>query len=719
MKITLQLTALALVALVFSSNAIAQNANPTSTAVVGRPAGMDPSESTRLEETVRSLLGPMSPRSSGDTLFRVAEDLYKKAAELERAGKIQEALSFYDQSLRANPEDPRTHIALGRLLERAMPALSLYHYQSAFRYAIGAKAQEAPEIEVLRRFLVGRYLSYALPIEDPVTSAKLLELAVSLAPEDPRIHAHLSMAYFFQGYYERSIFESRNALALGLDDGLIHTNIAAAFAQLGKKEEAEAEIRIALERDELDINEALNAIRRSNEADSLMTLNRLLGSQKLQSIMENSTKGRLEAALRAWNTGDSQTALKFAEEAVAGNPEHSYSLIVLGDFKRGMSDTAGAAVAYKIALDRNPNNELANPRLGDLAFAEKNYGEAAEYYTKAMDLMSGRLERIDILDRTAVALAQQKKHDQALTLLDKWLRANPNAPEAFEISVRKAGILEDAQRGPQAEVLLKNLIERDKTNPAGYTVLHNYYTKHGEVRKANQIVNDGIIRLQAARDQQPLNPEYYRDLARLYRLIGKEPEARTSLWEGGLRTSEKRYFANSLFVIDAETQAFDVLKAWIAAEPRNPEAILSFGWVSAKLKKDMDQALAYVNQLARDNASADMAPIQRTRGFLYHSMGQHEKAIGEIKAFLKSDQLPQADFFHRIWGLSAEALNQRAEAIKHFNKAIELDPEANADLGTRCSALEAQTSAVQPAASTPAQPAAAPAPAARRTRRTR
>ncbi len=689
--------------LVFSTDGRAQQRPASSPTATPAPSTTprERAETSRLDEALSTFFGILQRRSPGDTSIQKLDELYRRGLDLERAGRPRDAFRLYEQAMGLRVDDPRVHLGIGRIVENENPALALYHYQSAFRYAVEAAADQVPALEMLRRFLVGRYLQYALPVdqENPQVSAKLLELAESLAPEDPRIHAHLATAYFFSAQYERSVQESQNAIALGLEDGLIYTNIAATLAQLSRAAEAESYLVHALNMDELEINEVLNSVRRAEEMETRVTFGRLLGREKLDRLMQNSAKGLLESGIKAWRQGDTAAGLRFVQKACDNHPAHSYALIVLGDFKRSLGDTAGAKSAYVAALSRNARNQLALPRLGDITFADRDFVAAADYYKRAMDMMSGRIDRIDILDRTAVALAQQRKHDEALALLDKWLKANPDAPEFFELSVRRAGILSDAARHRDAEVVLRGLADRDKLNPAGYIVLHTFYKERGEDRKAQQVVNDGVVRLQAARDRDPLDPNHYRSLARLYRVLGNERLARQELLNGGLRTADKRYFSNELFASDAETEAYDVLKSWVTAEPGNAEAVLSWGWVAARLKRDLPNALAKVEEVAEVYGEEPQSPVRRTRGYLHYAMGNHEKAIADVRAVLSSDNVGQAAFFHRLWGASAEALGRKPEALEHLKRALALDPQANADLADRIAALEA------PAPAAPAAPA--------------
>jgi len=161
-----------------------------------------------------------------------------------------------------------------------------------------------------------------------------------------------------------------------------------------------------------------------------------------------------------------------------------------------------------------------------------------------------------------------------------------------------------------------------------------------------------------------------------------------ALYEGGMRTAEKRNFANALMANGADTQAFDVFKNWMMVEPRNPEAILSFAWLAAKLGKDLQLAMNKVEALALEYPELDNNQIRRVRSHLYFAMKIYPKCIEDIRYFLKSDDVPEAQFFQRLWGLSAAALGQRVDAIEHLKKAMQLDPEANADLLPEIKKLE-------------------------------
>ncbi|RMH54650.1 MAG: tetratricopeptide repeat protein [Candidatus Hydrogenedentota bacterium] len=635
------------------------------------------------EKAVSTLFGILKQPKKISSAEKRVDQLYSEGLQYERAGQLQAALDRFQAALKIDFSDPRVHMAIGRIVESQDPALALFHYQNAFRFSIAAAAEKVPALEVMRRFLIGRYLQYALPMDDPEVSIQLLQQAIALAPDDGRLHAHLASAYFLKKEFEKSIRESRNAIALGVNNGTVHVNLAAAFAQLGKKDEARKELETALNFDEPEISVVLDQVRQEGPSSRLTTFKKLLGEKELKRLVEESAKGMLEKGWKLKKDGKAEEGIAIVRKAAEKYPEHSYAEIFLGDLLRAAGDSEGAKAAYEEALKRNPANQLAYPRLGDLAYDEGEFLEAARDYARGIDLLQGRWDQVDILDRTAVALAREGRHEDAVALLDKWIDLNPNAPEAFELTVRRAGILADAKKTHEAEMVLRKLVEKNKESAAGYIVLHTFYKERGNEKKARQVLNDGIVVLESARDRDPLNAAYYRDLARLYRMAGRERDAVKALLDGGMLTVEKRYFSDALFAAGQETVAYRVVQAWVEAEPRNPEALLSYGWVSARLGRNLDDALAKISALEEIYPELDKAPILRTRGYLRFAKGEYEKAIADFREVLKGKDVAQAGFFHRLWGLAAEQLGRKAEAKEHFKKALELDPEGNADLRSR------------------------------------
>jgi tetratricopeptide (TPR) repeat protein len=129
------------------------------------------------------------------------------------------------------------------------------------------------------------------------------------------------------------------------------------------------------------------------------------------------------------------------------------------------------------------------------------------------------------------------------------------------------------------------------------------------------------------------------------------------------------------------------------------------------LKQDLPATMARVDRVAASQGGVEAAPIRRTRSYLFHAMGEDEKAIAEIKAFLVSDELPQAAFFHRLRGESARRLGRRAEALTHLKRAVALDREEHEDLLDLIRELEGAPAATSTPAPAPAASTTPPAPA--------
>jgi adenylate cyclase len=71
------------------------------------------------------------------------------------------------------------------------------------------------------------------------------ERAIRLSPRDPAIgfwHVDLGDAEINLGHFDAAIDEYRKALDMGLQAGFVHTNLASAYAQPGKMDEAKVEL---------------------------------------------------------------------------------------------------------------------------------------------------------------------------------------------------------------------------------------------------------------------------------------------------------------------------------------------------------------------------------------------------------------------------------------------------------------------------------------------
>lgn len=84
--------------------------------------------------------------------------------------------------------------------------------------------------------------------------------------------------------------------------------------------------------------------------------------------------------------GAAAEALPYFEEAAAGEPGNAEIRSMLGVARRRTGDKAGAAIAFRAALDLNPEDVAALNGLGNDALEHENFAEAADWYRRAIAL---------------------------------------------------------------------------------------------------------------------------------------------------------------------------------------------------------------------------------------------------------------------------------------------------------------------------------------------
>jgi cytochrome c-type biogenesis protein CcmH/NrfG len=89
--------------------------------------------------------------------------------------------------------------------------------------------------------------------------------------------------------------------------------------------------------------------------------------------------------------------------------------------------------ALQDQLKTNPNNFEALTELGNMQFDQKNYKEAANWYTKALQV---RPDELDLRTDLGTALFYDNQFDNAIAQFKETLARNPTHPQAlFNIGV--------------------------------------------------------------------------------------------------------------------------------------------------------------------------------------------------------------------------------------------------------------------------------------------
>ncbi len=110
-----------------------------------------------------------------------------------------------------------------------------------------------------------------------------------------------------------------------------------------------------------------------------------------------------------------------------------------------------AIMAYKEALETDPNNVIASYNMGNALFKDKKYEEAATIFDKAARRTTDKRMQSQLLYNKGVALTQQKKLEESIDAYKQTLRINTSDTLARENLQRALNEQKQQQQQNQKE----------------------------------------------------------------------------------------------------------------------------------------------------------------------------------------------------------------------------------------------------------------------------
>lgn len=281
----------------------------------------------------------------------------------------------------------------------------------------------------------------------------------------------------------------------------------------------------------------------------------------------------------------------------------------------------------------------------------------------------------------------------AVQFFEKASKLPPDSTEIcsdYAQCLFKTGVLQDA------ETQALKAISLNSKNAEAYHIL-------GEVKLAQKNPTQALKYFDQARTLRTQDVDYCIDWAELAAEHGKHTDALDAL--GDIEQSHPRDQRLKRVIVRIAEQLLKKA-APIAADPsRKVEAWTDMAYALRKLKK-LDQALiliggavdkdknyarAYLyraqiysqmkgqSQQAIDSASIAVAKDSKlinayfTRAFAYSEQKKWNDAIEDYKKYIRARTTPSADAEHNL-GLCYHMLGNYKEALKHYTRAIEINP---------------------------------------------
>jgi tetratricopeptide (TPR) repeat protein len=284
---------------------------------------------------------------------------------------------------------------------------------------------------------------------------------LALDPESITAHSNLGLAYYLQQQFAPAVEQFNIALGAkpdlwnisalcGLSEARLHQN-AKAVSHLEKAFEhvAESSLRLAVGMqlfsilfDSGDVNRAANVIDGLQQLEP-NNIDVLYAAHRVHSVLANRallTLAHLDAnsarIYELWGdqmaqVGDTQGAIVAYRKAIERDPNLSGVHVALGDAlsaSGSATDLASAEAEYQKALQVDPSDERAESRLGDTARRHSDLEGASQHYRRALEIQPNDRDAnkgLGIVDQ------QLQLYEEARVYLNRAIQFDPTDSIAY------------------------------------------------------------------------------------------------------------------------------------------------------------------------------------------------------------------------------------------------------------------------------------------------
>lgn len=328
---------------------------------------------------------------------------------LRREGKLDEAIQYYQESVKAFPKYPPAWCGLGMVLYLNGQKEEGIACQ---RQALTLNPDDPQALDNLGLLLLWE--------SRPAEAEPVLRHAVKVRPGFAEAHAHLGSALAALDRDDEALDHFVAAVKFKPEAAPLRLSLAAALAKMKRVDEALTEYRTAVELqpDNLDARLALGRLLTENgrSAEAIVEFRRLATKNPTNVFVLDG----LGFALAQNDQIDE--ALGFFQQAVALSPTNSFARLHLGMMLQRKGSAAGAAAEYRRAIEHDPRLTTA---LNNLAWllathpdaALRNGAEAVELANRACELTEER-EPI-FIGTLAAAYAETGQFAEAIATAEK------------------------------------------------------------------------------------------------------------------------------------------------------------------------------------------------------------------------------------------------------------------------------------------------------------
>jgi cellulose synthase operon protein C len=337
----------------------------------------------------------------------------------------------------------------------------------------------------------------------------------------------------------------------------------------------------------------------------------------------------------AMEKGDMQSLQDAANQMIRMEPEapEGYALRALVGINRKQFDAADRDVHR--AIDVAPHSAFGYVELGNLKFAQNQFGDAVQAYEDALERNPGSVDALRGLMKSYVA---QKQPQKAIAAAQAQIERVPDTSDFYDLL--GSGLFHLMNDLNAAEPALEKSVALDGNTDAVIQLC--------QVQAAKGEIDQAIATAVQALKRSPREDSVATVLGDLY--------AAKADWK------------------DAQA----AYQSAVTINPQNGPADNDLARAMLHTGGNLDVAMTLVQTARR--ALPDSPSVVDTIGWIYFQRGEYAMAVDSLQQALSLEearQMPDDPDIHYHLGMAYEKTNQRALAREHFEHVLKTDPNYN------------------------------------------
>jgi tetratricopeptide (TPR) repeat protein len=352
------------------------------------------------------IASPLYEKKHGSLVLKVLMAgllVYYGALTIRQNGYWQDAIPFYERTLKFSPRNAAIYTDLGRAyeekgrIEEAMEA-----YQDAIRVAPA----------YVKSYNNLGLIYYSLGREEE--AVRIYKTAIEINPNSPLSYNNLAVIYAQRGQTEKALELFNKSISLDPNYASGYLNIGNLYSDLGRYEEAVASYKKALKLypgyakvyDQLGIT--YKSMNRIEDAAAFY--------KEAIHLDPRSASPHYNLGMIYKEKGENKEALASFKHAMELEPRNIDGINALASLYRTMGRHDKAIDLYEKAIAIDPKNPILYFNQGNVSFGLGRRQEAIALYEKAVEIDPGFAQALDNL---AIAYFYDKRYDEAIIYADR------------------------------------------------------------------------------------------------------------------------------------------------------------------------------------------------------------------------------------------------------------------------------------------------------------